>query len=169
MLRILAFTAILLSLSGCKYSNSWETVNGENLYTMELPSWLDKQDNLKPGASLQYANRFRNIYVVGFSEDKQGTLSDFYKKQTDIIKKSLTDYSTDDSSSVAITGHQAIKAEISGLMQGERIFYSLIFTENGNKYIEACVWTRNEERKLKYHADLERITGSFKLLQTAGQ
>ncbi|MFN8308521.1 MAG: hypothetical protein U0T73_01040 [Chitinophagales bacterium] len=158
------FLSALVVLCGCSYSNKWGKVNVKNEFTVDVPSWMDEKTDLKPGADFQYCNRFRNIYAVGFSAPKNGSLNDFYLKESQVLKNALTAPTLDDSTAGPISGRNAIHTELSGMMQGERIYYSVLAVEGDSKFYELCVWTRGEDRKLKYGADLNRLLGSFQLL-----
>ena len=61
-LFLLSLVSYLLSFStGCRYSKEYQTIDAGNKFTMAVPSWLKKDDKLKAGADLQYANHYRNI------------------------------------------------------------------------------------------------------------
>jgi hypothetical protein len=159
----------LIALSGlilfsCKYSYKDQSVNVKNEFTMTVPDYLSPAENLKPGADFQYANRFRNTYAVVFSAPKDKDFKAFYDEQIGIIKKSLDKPSINDSLPVEIPGAKGIHTEIAGRMQGEMIYYSALTLEAKEKYYQVCIWTRGEDRKLKYGKDIQRILLSFKLI-----
>lgn len=159
----------LIALSGlvlfsCKYSYKDEVINVRNEFTMTVPDYLSPADNLKPGADFQYSNRYRNMYVVVFSDKKDKDFAGYYQEQISVIKKVLEKPMVNDSLPFAIAGAKGIHTEIAGKMQGEMIYYSLLTIETKDKYYQASVWTRGEDRKLKYGKDIERILLSFKLI-----
>jgi hypothetical protein len=131
---------------------------------MTVPDYLSKTDELRPGAEFQYRNRFRNLYAVVFSEKKDKDFATFYAEQTGIIKKALEKPMVNDSIIVEIPGARGVHTEIAGKMQGEMIYYSILTLEAKDKYYQSCIWTRSEDRKLKYGKDIERILLSFKLV-----
>jgi hypothetical protein len=160
----LTIAALLLGLSACKYSNKIETIKVKDEFSMTIPEYLKEAENLKAGADFQYSNKFRNMYVVVFSEKKTGTLQDFYDKQTNIIKQVLDKPAIDDSTEVKIEGGHGVYISLAGKMQGEMIYYNLLTIEAKDKYYQAAIWTRSEDRKLKYSKDMEQIIMSFRLL-----
>ncbi len=162
----LLITILFCTLAGCRYSYKDELVTMPGKFSMSLPNYLSKADNLKPGADLQYSNRFRNTYVVVFSDKKDKPFEQYYNEQIEVIKKSLEKPMVNDSLPVAIAGATGTHTEIAGTMQGEMIYYSIQTLETKDKFYQECIWTRGEERKLKYGKDLERMLTSFKL---AGQ
>ena len=70
MNKFLGFLFLLLAFSACKYNDTIDTVVVDNEFSMEVPSYLKVDDEVKPGAPFGYANRFRNIYTTVFFEDK---------------------------------------------------------------------------------------------------
>ena len=160
---------ILIALSGlvlfsCKYSYKDETINVKNEYTMTVPDYLSVAENLKPGADFQYSNRYRNMYVVVFSDKKDKDFQTYYNEQLTGIKKVLDKPMVNDSLPVELKGAKGIHTEIAGKMSGEMIYYSILTLETKDKFYQECIWTRGEDRKLKYGKDIERILLSFKLI-----
>jgi hypothetical protein len=153
-----------LTFTSCKYSYKEETINVGNEFTMTVPDYLSKADNLKPNAPFQYSNRFRNMYVVVFSDKKDKDFQTYYTEQINIIKKSLDKPMVNDSTIITIPGAKGVRTELAGRMQGELIYYSVLTLEAKDKYYQDCIWTRGEDRKLKYGKDIDRILMSFKLI-----
>ena len=163
------FSLVLIALSGlilfsCKYTYKDEIINAKNEFTMTVPDYLSPADNLKPGADFQYSNRFRNMYVVVFSDKKDKDFQTYYNEQIAVIKKALDKPMTNDSLPLQIAGARGIHTEIAGRMQGEMIYYSIQTLEAKDKFYQECIWTRGEDRKLKYGKDIEHILSSFKLI-----
>ncbi len=153
-----------LFLFSCKYTYKDLIINVNNQFTMTVPDYLSKDEKLKPGAEFQYCNHYRNTYAVVFSEPKNKTFQDFYDQQAVLIKKSLSNPMVNDSAAIEIPGAKGIHTEIAGKMQGEMIYYSILTLETKDKFYQNCIWTRGEDRKLKYGKDIERILMSFKLV-----
>lgn len=168
-MRFLAISAaFILLLHSCRYKDEIEVVNVNNEFTMAVPNYLKKEDELKQGAPFQYCNRFRNIYAVVFSDEKAKVNKDFsayYKEQTQIIKNVLEKPGVNDSVYVEVGGATGIRTEIFGRMQGENVYYSHLLIETPQKYYQVCVWTRGEDRKLKYGNAIESLLLSFKLIK----
>ena len=164
------FYVALIALSAlifpsCKYSYKDEVINVNNQFTVTVPDYLSKCDDLRPGAEFQYCNRYRNTYVVVFSDKKDKDFQTYYTDQINIIKKVLDKPMVNDSVAITIPGAKGIHTELAGKMQGEMIYYSVLTLETKDKYYQDCIWTRGEDRKLKYGKDLEKILMSFKLVQ----
>lgn len=158
---------IALLLSACTYNEKPEIITVNNDFTMTIPAFMKEDKEVKPGAPFQYANRFRNIYATVFYEEKKEvnkSLTEYYTEQTQIIKNVLLNPAVTDSSTVTVSGATGIRTEIFGKMQGENIYYSHLLLETKTRYYQVCVWTRSEERKLKYDKDIQALLFSFKLL-----
>ena len=63
-----------------------------------------------------------------------------------------------------MNGLKGVRTELFGKMEGENIYYSHLLLADKNEVIHICLWTRTEERKLKYKDDIEKILGSVKAL-----
>lgn len=164
---ILLVFSVGFAVGSCSYNNEPKVVNVNNDFTITVPAFMKEDDEVKPGAPFQYANRFRNIYATAFFEEKSKVnkpFSEYYALQTKIIKNVLEGASVTDSTAVEVSGVKGIHTEIFGKMQGENIYYSHLLLETNDRYYQVCVWTRNEERKLKYAKDIESLLFSFKLL-----
>lgn len=167
-MRVGILAAFLFAmLQSCSYKEEIKVQNINNEFTMAVPSYLKEDKTLKPGAPFQYCNRFRNIYAVVFSEDKSTVKQDFqtyYNTQVKIIKAVLKNPGVSDSTAIEIGGAKGVKTEIFGNMQDENIYYSHMLLETEEKYYQVCVWTRGEERKLKYGPAIEALLYSFNLI-----
>lgn len=154
-------------ISACRYSDFWETKNFNNEFTAEIPSWLEETDELKEGAPLQFRNRFRNVYFIVI-KDKQDTLPPFptyVANNIAVLKRALTQPLVTDSANAELGGLEGVRSEVMGNMGGEKIFYSHYSLQGKNGYnYQVCIWTRGEERKLRYSNDMNRIIQSFKML-----
>src|ERR1700731_906103 len=102
-------------LSSCKYPNQYQQINAGNKFSISIPSWLKPQDNLKPGADFQYANRYRNFYAIGTADDKEkvkGPMAQLMNDNLEILKKSMKNAVVSDSNAVVVGGLPGIRTEI---------------------------------------------------------
>lgn len=157
--------SILLLVGACKMSYKPLLVNVDNQFSLTVMDYLKKVDNLKEGAPFQYSNKFRNFYAVAFYGENQLPVDSFYNQELSVLKNVLKLPKVSQKEEVEISGLKGIKTELYGEMQGENVYYSHLLLRDGAKYYEICVWTRGEERKLRYREDIEAILQSFKLIK----
>lgn len=169
MIKNKTFSIILFALlfSACHYSNKWTTVSNNNEFSAEVPSWMNKTDDLLSGAPLQYCNRFRSVYFIVI-KDKQDTLPPFTEyaaNNISVLKNAMQKAQVTDSTVTELGGLKGIHSEVMGNMGKEKIFYSHYSLEGKKGYnYQVCIWTRGEERKLRYKDDINRMLESFKAL-----
>lgn len=157
----------IIALAGCKYSQKYETVNAGDKFSLSIPDWLKKEEGLKPGADFQYANRFRNFYAIGEVQpltENDSVFAAVINTQTAIVKKSMDKPIVTDSINVDFGGAKGVRMEIMGKMSDESIFFSEVFLIGKKNNYHLSIWTRSEERKLKFKEDIQKILTSFKEL-----
>ena len=168
--KLIVFTAglFLMAFSSCKYSKDYEVINANNKFSISVPSWMKEQEDLKPGADFQYANRFRNIYAIGEKLDAvtsgQGR-SQVMANNLNVLRKSLKNALVTDS--IDIKANEEIKGtrvEMYGKMSGENIYFTEVLFEGKKGLYHISVWTRSEDRKLHFKQDINNIVASFKEL-----
>ena len=81
-----------------------------------------------------------------------------------VISKAMAKPVVSDSTEVTIGGLKGARVEIFGKMSGENIYFSEVVLEGKNRFYHLSVWTRNEDRKLKFKEDIDRTLNSFKEL-----
>ncbi len=149
---------------GCKYSNKYEVVNANNEFTVSVPPWMSEQHDLEEGAPFQYANRFRNFYAIGSAENDslQGQgLSQMVRHHLQVLTQALKNPVITDSTDVTIGGLKGVRVELYGKMNDENIYFSEVVLKGKKKFYHISVWTRGEDRKLRYKDDVNQILNSF--------
>lgn len=155
---------IVFTLTACKYSKEYKLVKAGDKFTMRVPPWVKEDPKLKPGAEFQYANRFRNFYAIGETVNKDSTKSVATIMTTNlgILYKATVKPIVNDSTTVTIGGLNGARAEFSGKMNGEDIYFSEVVLEGKIRFYHLSIWTRNADRKLKFKEDIDKILNSFK-------
>lgn len=162
-LTLIALSCIFI-LQSCKYNTEWQTVNAGKDFSLSLPPWLEKVDNLKEGAALQYSSRYRNFYVIGETITENRTPQEVLAGNIERLKKSLQRPVVSDSVAVTIGGLNGTRVEVYGRMSDEAIYFSEVLLPGKTGYYHISVWTRGEDRKLRYKEDINKILTSFKVL-----
>jgi hypothetical protein len=147
----------ILNLNSCQdYSNPQPIVNEH--FQIVLPGFI-KEEELAEDAVLEYANRFRNFYVVAFVLNDTVSQDSLWSITTKRISSGLLDSKVDSS-------HKGnyILSHIKGNFKNEKepIFYTqkLIYSR-GNSLL-LTLWTRGQERHKKYEGEINDIINSFK-------
>jgi len=166
---------LLLFLScccfACSYNNTFEKVVTDNRFSLEVPDYIHQEAGLNPEASLEYANKFRNIYMVVLEKPRQNMDIETYINTTkeDLVNR-LNNPRLIDSTYTKINGLPAYNLKLEGDVGrggiAERIFYNITFYEGKNRSYQFCMWTWESWRE-KYQADMTHIISSFKELDEA--
>ncbi len=153
----------LLFFQSCHYTNEYHLVDANGRFTMEVPEWMKKDNKLKPTADFQYANRFRNFYAIGETEGSPADNADSLMRfNLDVLRKSLVKPIVSDSVADTINGLAGMRVEMFGKMNNENIYFSEVLLAGKSHLYHLSIWTRGEDRKLKYKADIDKILNSFK-------
>ena len=148
----------VLCLASCQDYSQSIRINNKN-FEVTLPGFV-KEEDLAEDAVLEYANRFRNFYIVVFQLKDSSTKDSLWMKATQRITKTLIEHKID----TIHRGSDQIITTIKGKFKDEKepIFYTqkLIYRQ-GNRLL-ITVWTRGQERYKKYETEIESIISSFK-------
>ncbi len=144
-------------ISSCQnYDKPISIKNGN--FEIVLPGFVQEEE-LAEDAALEYANRFRNFYVVAFILKDTVSQDSLWTQTTTRISSSLLNPTVD---SAHHPNH--IITKITGKFKDEKepLYYSqkLIYRK-GNSLL-LTIWTRGKEREKKYEVEVERILSSFK-------
>ncbi len=158
---LLTLLCAVLVLGACSYSGEYQTINANNKFSLAVPSWMKEAKGLKEGADFQYANRFRNMYVIGEVLPK-ADLQQTMQNNIAVLRKSMPDAQVADSLEVNANGLKGVRTEVFGKMSGENIYFSEVIIDGTKATYHISVWTRGENRKLHFKEDINKIIASFK-------
>lgn len=167
MKRLTLITAlIIVGLQACKYSDKWEQVITNNTFSIEVPSWMEKTTEIHPSAVFQYRNKFRNFYAIAEPKAKGDStaFSNMLHASLDTLKGSLQKPIVTDSLLITVNGITGVRVEVMGELQEEVIYFSEVFLQGNKSNYHLSVWTRGEDRKLRYKDDINKLINSFKEL-----
>ncbi len=159
------FMCLTFWLSSCNYSNEYQTINANNKFSLSIPQWMKEEKGLKEGADFQYANRFRNVYAIGEAMNKtdlKRTNSEIIYNNLNILRKAMTNPIVTDSVDITDGNAKGTRVEIYGKMKGENIYFSEVLFEGSKNIYHISIWTRSENRKLRFKEDINKIITSFK-------
>lgn len=156
---------LLFGFSACKYSEEYSTVEVNKQFSLAIPAWLKEDKKLKEGAPFQYANRYRNFYAIAETIPcKQNNLQQLSDANIEVVKKAMAHPLVTDSVEVNYNGTKGVRVEILGSMDGEKIYFSEVMLQGNKTCYHLSVWTRSEERKLRFKDDIQKILSSFREL-----
>jgi hypothetical protein len=166
MKRFALITAlVIVALQGCKYSDKWEAVP-VSTFSVEVPTWVEKTTEIHPSAPFQYRNKFRNFYAIAETKalGDSAVFTGMIKVHLDTLMGALTKPIVTDSLQVNNNGLTGVRIEVLGKMQDEPLYFSEVFLKGKKNNYHLSVWTRGEERKLRYKNDIDKLINSFKEL-----
>jgi len=166
--------AVLLTLISCN-SNEAETVKVSGRYTIDIPTSLSKADNLNEGASLQYSNERKELYIIVMEEPKK-VYEDIIASDPESYQPGLEGYAglllesteskikTDASPALAkrkVGNLDAYTTEFSGVVDGLHIYWKMAYIEGKNRYYQIMAWTLNDKKEV-HGPTMDAMINSFK-------
>lgn len=164
------------------HHNNYEddkTVYVENKYSISIPSFLAKTDDLNDEASLQYQHRLREFYVTVIDEPRKEFHEAIEEKElTGKYPKNIYGFSNQFIENFEHQVSVVSKTEItdtlvdykparilnaSGKYHGIDAFYSLAFIQGKKRYYQVMAWTLSSEEYC-YKGKMDSIRHSLKEL-----
>jgi len=173
-------TIFLISfLISCKTSDNTKTVVIEDRYSLTIPSFLTKVNNLNEDASLQYQHAWKEFYVIVIDELKtdfqvaldQNNLTETHSNDINSYSNLLLDnfeqvISVSNKSTIVDTTINNFPAKlltINGRVEGIDAFYSLAFIESKKRYYQIMAWTLSS-KKYEYDEKMRELIYTFREL-----
>lgn len=164
---------------GCQFEKDFETKTvSASRFSLDIPVFLKKSDNLHDEAALQYQNLIREYYTIVIEEpieDFQAIIDieDYYKENftpdldgyTKLVRENMLDVieSKEESkvTETKINGMPCRMFEISGKIDGMDIYYAIAYIQGKKNFYQVVNWTLLGNKK-KYAATMEKSIMSFK-------
>lgn len=154
-------------------------INVNKEYSVAVPDYMTEMKSLNDDASFQYANLFKETYIVVLDEDKNEFINVF--KEMDIYNDAITplkNYSSfqlksfkESIEAININSLESgIKKlpsemhEFNGYVDGNNIAYLVSFIEAENKMYMIMSWTM-KSRYNKYKETFKMIHNTFKVIK----
>ena len=156
-LFIISVLSVLCFTSCQDYSQTVRIDKKE--FELTLPGFV-KEEDLADDAIVEYANRFRNFYIVVFQLKDSITKDSLWLETTQRLTKSLAEHKID----TLQRGPDQIITTIKGKFKDEKepiIYTQKLIYKKENSYL-ITVWTRGQERYKKYETEIGSIISSFK-------
>ena len=157
-----------------KFSGPTQLVKIKNLYSMKLPKYLSKTNQLAGAvATLQYANGPKEVYVIVVNDSKAAarkkgikipSASQYLKATIGQLRGSLTGVvvskTNTEKTAQGVSKHQV---EVTGMMKTHKILYQIAIVESSTHLFKIVAWTLEANRKTA-GADLKAMIHSFRQL-----
>lgn len=152
-------------------------INVNDIYSMAVPEYMSEMKSLNEEASFEYANIFKETYVIVIDENKQDFINTF--KELEIYKDSLSpldnysEYQMDSFKenmeeveikklNKKIRNYTSNQYEFSGKTEGIHIKYLIGFVEGKENMYMMMSWTLKDRFK-KYKNTFQLTQNSFKI------
>lgn len=168
---------LLIATVACQNESKTNEVTVANKYSLQVPDYLSKTNDLNEDASLQYQNLFKEFYVIVIDEDKDEINSfidagmfennpeksvDGYatiimnntKKNTEVKNEAIQN-------NLKINNLQSKTICFDAKVDKIDIFFQFGFIEGKDRYYQVMVWTLLKHKQ-KYLEDMDKIILSFK-------
>ena len=194
MKNSLLFLISFFAISSCNFSSIKEKMNGNAIkstkfkpvsskssFTMMIPNYMDSVSKLHNEAALQYANIFKELYLIVIEEDiatlessiEDGLLEDYFSDSLPLLKnytafmlkgmKESDDFTIHDSLTTSINNVVATKCSVSATVDNIKIFYKVAAVKSKEKIYQVFSWT-TVSNKEKYGQVLDSMINSFRVL-----
>jgi hypothetical protein len=154
------FYTLVFMLYACSDDKTPKLIE-KNGISITLPGFV-KEDELAEDAFIEYANRFRNFYIIAFEKKIENqSLDSIYTQNNRRITGSLEKFKLDTTRNEA----NELITKIVGNYKDEKepIYYSMKYIFAGDKYYLLTIWTRSESRFKHNKETIKGIISSFKL------
>ena len=164
-------------LQSCVSGDEEKLVTVDNRYSLLIPAFLTKVNNLNIDASLQYQHAWREFYVIVIDESKDemqealvaNGLTDVYENNIegysklvlDVFKESINHPKQSKLIDTTINEMPARLTTLSGTIEGIDAFYSIGIYEGKDRFYQVAVWTHNS-KKYRYKSKIDKIHYSLK-------
>lgn len=179
MKKITNLILISLLFISCQPEGKQQNIIVDNKYSISIPAFLKKVNNLNKKASLQYQHVAKEFYIISLDEPKtkfynaidNHNMNDLFSKDLEgymhlvclSIKQNSSNYSDSEVLDTLINGLPAKLLTISAHIEGSDLFYSLAFIEGKSRYYQIVAWTLLSKEN-QYKDKMSQIMYSFKEL-----
>jgi hypothetical protein len=177
MRKTLIFILTLFFFQSCGSGEEEQVIFVGNKYSLSIPSFLTKVNNLNDLASLQYQHAWKEFYVIAIDDSKEemqkalieNDLTGLYENNIeDYSKLILNDYMESLSNSylseiidTTINNMPAKLTTLSGTIEdGIDVFFSIGFYEGKDSYYQVFAWTLSS-KKHSYKPKMNKILYSL--------
>jgi hypothetical protein len=166
MKKITIILLTILTLSSCETGEKDQIITIGDKYSVSIPSFLTKVNNLNDDASLQYQHAWKEFYVIVIDESieemqkalEDNDLTESYTNDVkgysnlllDGFEQTVSVKRKSEILDTLVNGMPARLLTINGRIEGIDAFYSLAFIQGKERYYQIMAWTlSNKEYQYK--------------------
>jgi len=169
----------ILTLISCETGDKEQNITIGDKYSISIPSFLTKVNNLNDDASLQYQHAWKEFYVIVIDETieemqkalEENQLTDTYnndiKGYSDLLvngfEQTVSVNRKSEILDTLVNGMPARLLTINGRVEGIDAFYSIAFIQGKKRYYQIMAWTLSN-KEYQYKDKMNRIMYSLKEL-----
>jgi len=169
----------ILTLISCETGDKEQNITIGDKYSVSIPSFLTKVNNLNDDASLQYQHAWKEFYVIVIDETieemqkalEENQLTDTYnndiKGYSDLLvngfEQTVSVNRKSEILDTLVNGMPARLLTINGRVEGIDAFYSIAFIQGKKRYYQIMAWTLSN-KEYQYKDKMNRIMYSLKEL-----
>ena len=169
----------ILTLISCETGDKEQNITIGDKYSVSIPSFLTKVNNLNDDASLHYQHAWKEFYVIVIDETieemqkalEENQLTDTYnndiKGYSDLLvngfEQTVSVNRKSEILDTLVNGMPARLLTINGRVEGIDAFYSIAFIQGKKRYYQIMAWTLSN-KEYQYKDKMNRIMYSLKEL-----
>jgi hypothetical protein len=169
----------ILFFTSCQSVDKDQLVTIENKYSISIPSFLTKVNNLNEDASLQYQHAWKEFYVIVIDESKSelqkalivnnltktysNDISGYSKLILDVFERGISGSQKSEIIDTLVNNMPARLLTVSGRVEGIDAFYSLAFIQGKERYYQIMAWTLSSN-EYEYRDKMSHVMYSLKEL-----
>lgn len=162
-------------------STKYDTIEINNLYSIEIPDYMVSTTALNDKASLQYNNIYKEKYIIVVEDDREQIVKEFKESGIEFEDNEILVQFARAKENFLILGDQVVgeidrndlkagnlagklvefDSRVSGIP--ESITYYIAFIEGADHFYTVMAWTLSR-RKKAYSAEVNKMLTSFKEL-----
>ncbi len=168
-MKVLSILAMLVISTGI-FAQKFESKQGGNCFTMDIPDYLTKTFSLNDAASLQYQNISKEAYVIAIEDNKEELeslgmkfvsakdfltyfLKDFHKDANNRKESSISEFESNK--------NQHAQVELTWTDENADFYMLITSVETANHFYKILCWTVAENKETLKN-DFVRISKSLK-------
>ena len=159
MLRTFTIVIAVFLCWSCTTEGTFRQVSVNDLYSIDLPEYLDSTAEFNPDASLQYVNKDKAVYIMVIDQNKAEWDDNVSIDQYfNLVSRQFTQDTEQDISPASrqVNGLNSLQTEATGMENTHEIYYKLAVVESNSHFYQILAWTLLKQKD-RYAGDLQRV------------